>query len=80
MSENLPYAAGHEDIGDDESTVERLKAELKRAFAAPDSSFQSIDAQMIIKRNAQIIRSDSPAVRKRSNSDDALSRIHDPSP
>lgn len=31
---------------------ERLKAELARAFAAPDSAYQALDAQAVIARNA----------------------------
>ncbi|MEC3910699.1 addiction module antitoxin [Sphingobium sp. CR2-8] len=30
-----------------------LKAELTQAFAAPESSYQSLDASMIIARNAR---------------------------
>lgn len=32
---------------------DRLKAELQRAFAAPDTSYQSLDADMIIDRGKQ---------------------------
>lgn len=32
--------------------VERLKAELTRAFAAPDSAYQPLDAETVIARNA----------------------------
>ena len=31
---------------------ERLKAELARAFAAPDSAYHPLDAEMVIARNA----------------------------
>ncbi|GIK47913.1 MAG: hypothetical protein KJZ75_09240 [Hyphomonadaceae bacterium] len=31
---------------------ERLKAELTRAFAAPDSAYQPLDAETVIARNA----------------------------
>ena len=31
---------------------ERLKAELTRAFAAPESAYQSLDADAVIARNA----------------------------
>jgi Arc/MetJ-type ribon-helix-helix transcriptional regulator len=30
---------------------ERLKAELKRAFAAPDSAYAPLDAEAVIRRN-----------------------------
>jgi Arc/MetJ-type ribon-helix-helix transcriptional regulator len=32
---------------------DRLKAELARAFAAPDSAYQSLDAETVIKRGQQ---------------------------
>lgn len=32
-------------------SFERLKAELARAFAAPDSDYKPLDADMIINRN-----------------------------
>lgn len=32
---------------------ERLKAELTAAFAAPESAYQSLDAETIIARNAR---------------------------
>jgi antitoxin ParD1/3/4 len=35
----------------EEETFERLKAELKLAFAAPDSSYQQLSAADIIARN-----------------------------
>ncbi len=31
----------------------RLKAELSRAFAAPDSAYRPLDAATVIKRNAR---------------------------
>jgi antitoxin ParD1/3/4 len=31
----------------------RLKAELTRAFAAPDAAYQPLDADAVIKRNAR---------------------------
>lgn len=31
---------------------ERLKAELTRAFAAPDSAYNALDAEAVIARNA----------------------------
>lgn len=31
---------------------ERLKAELTRAFAAPDSTYKPLDAETVIRRNA----------------------------
>ncbi|WP_294134419.1 addiction module antitoxin [Sphingobium sp.] len=31
----------------------RLKAELTRAFAAPDSSYQTLDAETVIARNCR---------------------------
>lgn len=31
---------------------QRLKAELTRAFAAPDSSYEALDAEDVIRRNA----------------------------
>ena len=31
----------------------RLKAELSRAFAAPDSAYRPLDAAAVIKRNAR---------------------------
>ena len=32
-------------------TFERLKAELSRAFAAPDSAYRPLDAETLIARN-----------------------------
>jgi antitoxin ParD1/3/4 len=32
----------------------RLKAELKRAFAAPDSSYETLDANAVITRNRRL--------------------------
>ena len=32
-------------------SFERLKAELARAFAAPDSDYERLDADMVISRN-----------------------------
>lgn len=32
---------------------ERLKAELTRAFAAPDNAYQPLDADTVIRRNAR---------------------------
>jgi Arc/MetJ-type ribon-helix-helix transcriptional regulator len=32
-------------------TFERLKAELTRAFAAPDTQYRSLDAEAVIARN-----------------------------
>ncbi|TNE34255.1 MAG: addiction module antitoxin [Alphaproteobacteria bacterium] len=32
---------------------ERLKAELTAAFAAPDSSYEALDAETVIARNAR---------------------------
>ncbi len=32
---------------------ERLKAELGRAFAAPESAYQALDAETVIARNAR---------------------------
>jgi Arc/MetJ-type ribon-helix-helix transcriptional regulator len=32
-------------------TFERLKAELTHAFAAPDSAYQPLDADAVIRRN-----------------------------
>jgi len=37
----------------DDEAFERLKAELQRAFAAPDDSYQSLDADTVIKRGRQ---------------------------
>lgn len=37
----------------DAEAFARLKAELKRAFAAPDSAYRALDAQAVIKRNAR---------------------------
>lgn len=37
----------------DAAAFERLKAELKRAFSAPDSSFSVLDAETVIKRNSR---------------------------
>lgn len=31
----------------------RLKAELRRAFAAPDSAYRPLDVEAVIKRNAR---------------------------
>ena len=35
----------------EEHAVERLKAELQRAFAAPDSDYRRLTAEDVIKRN-----------------------------
>jgi len=32
---------------------DRLKAELQRAFAAPDETYQALDAEAVIKRGRQ---------------------------
>jgi len=37
----------------DSEAFERLKAELQRAFAAPDDSYQALDADTVIKRGRQ---------------------------
>ncbi len=34
-------------------TFDRLKAELTRAFAAPDSAYQPLDADTVIRRGQQ---------------------------
>jgi len=34
-------------------TFDRLKAELARAFAAPDNAYQPLDADTVIKRGRQ---------------------------
>lgn len=34
------------------ATHERLKAELNRAFSAPDSAYQALNAETVIARNA----------------------------
>ena len=36
------------------AAFERLKAELTRAFAAPDSAYQALDAETVIARNATL--------------------------
>jgi antitoxin ParD1/3/4 len=36
----------------DSEALERLKAELARAFAAPDSAYRPLDADQVIARNA----------------------------
>ena len=35
------------------ATFERLKAELARAFSMPDSAYQPLDADTVIRRNAR---------------------------
>ena len=35
----------------EQEAFDRLKAELQRAFAAPDDSYVELDADMIIRRN-----------------------------
>ncbi len=40
----------HAVIADARGVVARLKAELTRAFAAPDSTYQPLDAETMIKR------------------------------
>ncbi len=35
------------------SIITRLKAELTKAFAAPDSAYKPLDANTVIKRNAR---------------------------
>lgn len=37
----------------DDETFARLKAELQRAFAAPDESYQPLDADTVIQRGRQ---------------------------
>ena len=37
----------------DAAAFTRLKAELKRAFAAPDSDYRPLDAETVIKRNVR---------------------------
>jgi antitoxin ParD1/3/4 len=37
----------------DAESFERLKAELTRAFAAPDSAYSPLDADEVIRRNAR---------------------------
>ncbi len=37
----------------DAEAFTRLKAELRRAFAAPDSAYRPLDADAVIKRNAR---------------------------
>lgn len=37
----------------DAEAFTRLKAELKRAFSAPDSTYRPLDAATVIKRNAR---------------------------
>lgn len=37
----------------DAEAFTRLKAELKKAFAAPDSAYKALDAATVIKRNAR---------------------------
>jgi Arc/MetJ-type ribon-helix-helix transcriptional regulator len=37
----------------DAEVFERLKAELTRAFAAPDSTYHPLDAGEVIRRNAR---------------------------
>jgi antitoxin ParD1/3/4 len=37
----------------DAEAFARLKAELKKAFAAPDSAYKALDADAVIKRNAR---------------------------
>jgi antitoxin ParD1/3/4 len=42
----------------DAESFERLKAELTRAFAAPDNTYHSLDADAVIARNAAQDRHD----------------------
>ncbi|MFM9862118.1 MAG: type II toxin-antitoxin system ParD family antitoxin [Micropepsaceae bacterium] len=37
----------------DTEAFARLKAELKKAFAAPDNAYKPLDADTVIKRNAR---------------------------
>ena len=37
----------------EQEAFDRLKAELTKAFAAPDASYQRLDADMVIKRGRQ---------------------------
>jgi antitoxin ParD1/3/4 len=37
----------------DAEAFTRLKAELQRAFAAPDSAYSSLDAASVIRRNSR---------------------------
>lgn len=37
----------------EQETFERLKAELTRAFSAPDSAYHPLDADAVIKRGQQ---------------------------
>jgi hypothetical protein len=40
-------------VANEAQALERLKAELAIAFAAPDSAYEPLDAETIILRNAQ---------------------------
>jgi Arc/MetJ-type ribon-helix-helix transcriptional regulator len=37
----------------EEEAFERLRAELQRAFAAPDDSYQALDADTVIRRGGK---------------------------
>ncbi|HEY3812958.1 MAG TPA: addiction module antitoxin [Caulobacteraceae bacterium] len=37
----------------DDDAFDRLKAELTQAFAAPDSTYQALDASAVIERNVR---------------------------
>lgn len=39
-------------MGSDDETFQRLKAELNRAFATPDNSYEVLDSDTVIRRNA----------------------------
>jgi Arc/MetJ-type ribon-helix-helix transcriptional regulator len=39
----------------EDEAFDRLKAELTRAFAAPDNAYQPLDAESVIRRNARTI-------------------------
>ena len=62
VSESGPYENVSEYVRDlirrdmaraDDQAFERLKAELTKAFAAPDSTYHPLDADEVIRRNAR---------------------------
>ena len=41
-------------VREDDARIERLKAELAHAFAAPDAAYAPLDADTVIARNARL--------------------------
>jgi Arc/MetJ-type ribon-helix-helix transcriptional regulator len=53
VSEYVRDLIRHDKERAENDTFDRLKAELARAFAAPDSAYQPLDADTVIRRGQQ---------------------------